>query len=86
MKKDENEIFICECHSLEHMIHLYYEKPYDSYYLNIHLVPLSFFRRLWHGIKYIFGHRCMFGDFDEFLFKKEDIKKIIDIYKKQLNL
>lgn len=29
-----------------------------------------------HGIKYIFGYRSMFGDFDEFIFKKEDVHKL----------
>jgi hypothetical protein len=62
------------------MIQLYYDSKYDSYYLNVHLYPYSFLRRLWNGIAYIFGHRNNTGDFDEFLFKKEDIEKIINIY------
>lgn len=79
---DVSMIFICECHSLEHMIELNYDSHYDSYYLNIHLHSYNFLRRLWNGIKYIFGYKCLYGDFDEFIFKKEDIEKIIAIYKK----
>ena len=29
-----------------------------------------------YGIKYIFGYRCKYGAFDEFIFKPEDAYKI----------
>ena len=53
--------------------------------LNVHLVSRSFFRRLMDGIKYIFGHKSRFGEFDEFLFNPEDIDKlqtVVDYLKK----
>ena len=44
--------------------------------MEIHLAKLSFWDRLKHGIKYIFGYRCMYGDFDEVILKKEDVHKL----------
>ena len=53
--------------------------------MEIHLAKLSFWDRLKHDIKYIFGYRCMYGDFDEVILKKEDvhkIEKIVEFLKK----
>lgn len=44
--------------------------------MSIHLVSDSFWKRIWNAIKYIFGHCFIYGDFDEFIFKKEDANKL----------
>lgn len=31
------------------------------------------------AIKYIFGYKCMFGHFDEFIFKKSDADKLQNV-------
>lgn len=79
--------FLCRCHSPEHQL-TFVANPYndidDSVYVYIHLKTLPFWKRLWHGIKYIFGHRSIYGDFDEFIFNEEDagnLQKIVDLLK-----
>lgn len=80
------EHFICTCDSVEHQLVItYFEDDNFEVYCSFHLAPLPFWRRLWHGIKYIFGYRCRYGDFEEFIFHKSDadkLQKIIDILKK----
>ena len=53
-------------------------------YVSVHLSPDSFWKRIWNSIKYIFGYRCMFGHFDEFVFKKQDagkLQRVVDFLK-----
>lgn len=45
-------------------------------YMEVHLTPFSFWQRLKNGIKYIFGYRSMYGDFDDIILRKEDVHKI----------
>lgn len=81
---EKNILLICECHSKEHQIIISNDE--DFAYCSIHLNKLPFFKRLINGIKYIFGYRCKYGDFDEFLFSKEhinELKKIIKFLEKQ---
>lgn len=33
-------------------------------------------KSIWIAIKYIFGYKCKFGYFDEFIFKKTDADKL----------
>ena len=88
--KKQRETLICQCNSIEHQIYFNWVE-YENLelkgevYMEIHLSKLSFWDRLKHGIKYIFGYRCMFGDFDEVILKKEDvhkIEKIVEFLKK----
>lgn len=78
-KEGDKSILICECHNLEHQICVFKDEDDDVAYVSIHLVPGTFFERLKNGIKYIFGHRSRYGDFDEFLFKKEHGDFLIDL-------
>lgn len=79
--KEQRETLICQCNSIEHQISFNWVE-YENLelkgevYMEIHLSKLSFWDRLKHGIKYIFGYRCMFGDFDEIILKKEDVNKL----------
>ena len=50
--------------------------------MDIHLAKRSFLERLIYGIKYIFGYQCKYGAFDEFIFKKEHSKQLIDVANK----
>ena len=77
--KEQRETLICQCHSVEHQISfswIEYKELEGEVYMEIHLSKLSFWDRLKHGIKYIFGYRCMYGDFDEVILKKEDVHKL----------
>ena len=78
--KDEFTIMVCECSSTEHQV-VFMKDEDDGYiYCHIHLTPDSFFNRLKKGIKYIFGHRSIYGDFDEIILSNKHIEKIKDMY------
>lgn len=74
----EQEFFICQCNSAEHQLIFSYftDGKFGDVYVTVHLVPDSFWRRIKNAIKYIFGYRSKYGDFDEFIFKKEDANKL----------
>ena len=74
----EREILICQCESIEHQISFSWigdDKDGDVY-MEVHLAPLGFWQRVINSIKYIFGHRSKYGDFDEMIIKKEDVWKL----------
>ena len=82
MKKKE-DILICSCHSTDHQIVLLYDedinesgKSYPMCYAHVLLNKKPFWGRLKHGIKYIFGYKCKYGAFDEFIFNPDDAYKI----------
>jgi len=73
----KKEILRCSCHSKEHEIEFAYDDEF--FYAMIHLTPLPFWKRLINGIKYVFGHRCIYGDFDEMIFTDIEVKKLLDL-------
>jgi hypothetical protein len=81
--KNKEEILICSCHSTDHQLIFLYEEDITESgkidpicYAHVLLNRRSFWNRLKYGIKYIFGYRCRYGAFDEFIFKPEDAYKI----------
>lgn len=72
----EDEILICACSSDEHQIILHKDEDCKMVYCSIHLVNLPFFKRLVMAIKYIFGYKCMYGNFEEFILNKCHINKL----------
>lgn len=82
MEDTVNKLFICSCNSIEHQLVIsYYTDEKDrEVYCSIHLIPESnIFKRIWKAIKYIFGHRSIYGDFDEFIFKPKDADKLQEV-------
>lgn len=84
-KFEETEIMICECSSFEHQAKFYYWKGenYDIFNVVIHLSKRGFFYRLWYGIKYIFGFKCRYGAWDEFLMSQKDRQLLRDFLNKE---
>lgn len=85
----EHELFICQCDSVEHQL-VFSHFPDDEdndVFMSIHLIPERNIRkRIWKAIKYIFGYKCTYGHFDEFIFDKADadkLQKIVDILKRE---
>lgn len=79
---DKQELFICACHSVEHQMVILYSTNdnYKEVYCSIHLKPeRNIFKRIWRAVKYISGHRSIYGDFDEFIFKPEDAGKLQEV-------
>lgn len=70
------EVFICNCHNAEHQIIFGYFDDEPEVYATVHLMKMPFFKRLWYGIRYIFGYQCKYGAFDEFVFNPDDAHKL----------
>jgi hypothetical protein len=77
----EEDILICDCSSNEHQIVLRHDKEDNMVYCSVHLQNHSFFKRLLTAIKYIFGYKSVYGDWEEFIFKPEHINKLKEVIK-----
>ena len=79
---DSNEkdvLFICACGDTEHQLIMRYFGDDDDpeVYVSVHLTPeYKWWKRVILGIKYIFGYRSKYGEFDEFIFKPNDYEKL----------
>ena len=83
MKRDKKDILICECGSLEHQIVIAEYPEYEEVYVEVHLSNyMNFWQRLVAGVKYIFGHRSKFGEFDSIIIRREDHQLLIDLLEK----
>lgn len=86
-----HKLFICSCNSVEHQLIMTYftdDDGEEEVYCSVHLKPESnIFKRVWKAVKYIFGHRSIYGDFDEFIFKPEDadsLQQVVDYLKNSI--
>ena len=76
MEKEELkdiELMLCDCESTEHQIILKKDEELKYIYATIHLKPLPWYKRITNGIKYIFGYRSAYGDFDEFILSHKHV-------------
>lgn len=79
---EKENLFICACNNVEHQLIMSYstEDDYKEVYCSIHLKPeRNLFKRIWRAIKYVSGHRSIYGEFDEFIFKPEDADKLQEV-------
>jgi hypothetical protein len=74
----KEKFIICSCYSLDHLIHLWYDEDEPGLvYIAIHLNTYhGFLWRLWHGLRYAFGHKSRYGCWDEFMFNTESLMKL----------
>ena len=81
--KQHAEIFVCDCSSREHQIVFEYDIDDNMVYSHIHLTNYGFWGRLKKGLRYIFGYKCCYGHWDEFVWtidhadKLEELSKIL---------
>lgn len=81
----KTEILICECHSTEHQMIFSYDQEVSNewpaeVYAHVHLIThRNIFKRILYAVKYVFGYKCRYGAWDEFIFNKEDVKKLEDL-------
>lgn len=82
MEKAINKLFICACNSVEHQLIISYFADEKEVYCSIHLKPEhNILKRIWKAIKYILGHRSIYGNFDEFIFNSDDadsLQQVVD--------
>jgi hypothetical protein len=76
----EKHVVLCDCHSPEHQFIIVKDTVDQEVWLEVHLCPNpSFFKRLWEGLRYAFGYRSRYGDFDSILVTPEDQAKIVEL-------
>lgn len=68
----ENEkVLICQCSDVNHQIIIRYDKEYNIAYASVYLSKLPLLKRIKNAIKYIFGYKSEYGDFEEFIISKK---------------
>ena len=78
------ETIFCKCESYEHHLIFDYDEDSKEVYVAVNLIPhKNILKRLWIAIKYVFGYKSRFGQYDEFMLKPEELKKIAGILKKE---
>ncbi len=89
MKKkteDIRELFVCQCNDPQHQF-IIQTIDFDNnpgIFISVLLAPIGFCKRLINGIKYIFGHRCRYGDFQEIIINPDDadrLQSVVDMLK-----
>lgn len=73
---DKPQLFICSCFSHEHQYIFTYDQEDNMIYVHPHLIYRGFWRRLWVAIRYVFGYKCRFGAWDEFILDVDDVSRL----------
>lgn len=74
MKRD---LFVCKCGSPQHQLIVSYDLNLDDLiYVHVHLTPLPLWKRVIHGIMYIFGKESIYGEFEEIILNEEEIIRL----------
>ena len=71
----------CECETVNHILRFTHDDnpSWPEIFVDVHLNQhYGFFKRLWYGIKYIFGFKSKYGQFEEVLLGKEKVKELRD--------
>lgn len=76
-----DQILVCDCNSTEHQIVIYWDEEDKCAYCKIHLTNYSFWKRL----KYLFGYKCKFGAWDEFILSEKHIPQLKQLLEKLQN-
>jgi len=80
----EKHFFSCQCHSPEHTLQFLFDEEENELSTSVFLGNeyMPWWKRLWIGIKYIFGYKCRYGHFDCFLLSPCDTDKFYALAKK----
>lgn len=80
----EISYFECQCQDPEHTLRFCYDPSDGELWMEAYVSSnyLGFFRRLWRGIKYVFGANSKYGHFDTTMFRPEDIIRLQELLEK----
>jgi uncharacterized protein (UPF0297 family) len=74
----KTECLICQCLSPEHTLQFIYDEEDKEIHTRVYLNQYrTFWKRILVAIKYVFGYKCSYGDWDTFIMRQEDLEKII---------
>jgi hypothetical protein len=63
-------LYTCKCFSLEHTLFVCADD--EDLFIEVHLSPLPFWKRLGNAMRYVLGRRSPYGDFEEIILGPED--------------
>ena len=78
----------CACKHPEHTITYSMYDDEEDVYMYVHLNHDRWYKRVWNALKYIFGYRCKYGHFDEFIINETNyvhFKMIAHHVEKRIN-
>ena len=86
---EKSIIVVCDCGLAEHQVSFSYlfgvletDEP-GMLWMEFHLTrDADFFQRVWRSIRYIFGHRCRYGDWDTVELSASDAEVVADFLSK----
>ena len=75
---DKKIYLACDCHSVNHLTrYSYHELAPEEIYVETHLTNYKgFWKRVWAAIKYTFGYRSIYGDFDCLIMSPTSVTKL----------
>ena len=83
MQDLEYNYFECQCYSPEHRYVFIYDPDENEIYVEPHLSTYkNVFKRIWVAIKYIFGYKSKYGNWDCWMLKNEDVQRLINVLSK----
>lgn len=76
----KTKYFECSCHDFHHTFRAIYdiEENYSAAYLTLHVTHYPLLRRIWEGIKIIFGRPGKFGFCEEVHLSPDQVVELID--------
>ena len=78
----ERKVINCACNSSEHIILYSFDEDEDGYkcvFISYHLSSDYWYRRIWKGIKYIFGFKSQYGNFGEIIIDDTNVSGFREI-------
>jgi hypothetical protein len=75
----------CDCNSIEHNLRFSYIEDDETPQLFVDVPLLSrprWYKRVWFALKYVFGYRCRYGHFDEFVFSPDEVRQLKEFMEK----
>ena len=77
IRQAHTDLLVCKCGDISHQCVLAYDNDDNEVSLEIHLVrEINIFKRMFIALKYIFGARSIYGDFDEIILSPLDAPKL----------
>jgi len=78
--RQEYYYFDCACSAPEHTIRFTRDPKEGTVWMEVHLFNWrSIFKRIWVAIKYVFGYRCKYGNWDTCELHPADAEKMISL-------
>ena len=72
----------CQCGTVEHTLRFTWDDDPDwpEVYVDVHLgYHYGIFKRIWYGLKYIFGFKSRYGQFDEAILGHKEVTQIKEL-------